>query len=330
MIFQYPQLLWLLVIPPLWVFVGSGKHSRAIRFPGAGNLRAIPGSARTRLARLIPWLHVSAMLVAVVALARPQLINTTTTIVSKGVDIALAMDLSSSMLAVDHGAAGSAGNRLSVAKQVVREFIAKRGGDRLAVVAFAARAYPVTPLSLDHAWLVSAIERLEVGTVEDGTALGDGLLAAINRLRTSPAASRAVILVTDGRSNTGIVQPPAAAAIAATLGIKVYTIGIGGKEGSLFPVEDPLGGLVWRRVSADLHEPVLKEIAAATGGKYFRADDMTSLRAVFQEVDRLEKGKIEEKNSQSVRELFPVLLLSALFLVMLEQLLFAGRLGRLP
>lgn len=330
MIFQYPQLLWLLVIPPLWVFAGSGKHSRAIRFPGAGNLRAIPGSARTRLARLIPWLHVSAMLVAVVALARPQLINTTTTIVSKGVDIALAMDLSSSMLAVDHGAAGSAGNRLSVAKQVVREFIAKRGGDRLAVVAFAARAYPVAPLSLDHAWLVSAIERLEVGTVEDGTALGDGLLAAINRLRTSPAASRAVILVTDGRSNTGIVQPPAAAAIAVTLGIKVYTIGIGGKEGSLFPVEDPLGGLVWRRVSADLHEPVLKEIAAATGGKYFRADDMTSLRAVFQEVDRLEKGKIEEKNSQSVRELFPVLLLSALFLVMLEQLLFAGRLGRLP
>lgn len=330
MIFQYPQLLWLLLIPPLWVFAGSGKQSRAIRFPGAGNLRAIPGSARTRLARLIPWLHVSAMLVAVVALARPQLINTTTAIVSKGVDIALAMDLSSSMLAVDHGAAGSAGNRLSVAKQVVREFIAKRGGDRLAVVAFAARAYPVAPLSLDHAWLVSAIERLEVGTVEDGTALGDGLLAAINRLRTSPAASRAVILVTDGRSNTGIVQPPAAAAIAATLGIKVYTIGIGGKEGSLFPVEDPLGGLVWRRVSADLHEPVLKEIAAATGGKYFRADDMTSLRAVFQEVDRLEKGKIEEKNSQSVRELFPVLLLSALFLVMLEQLLFAGRLGRLP
>ncbi len=330
MIFQYPQLLWLLLIPPLWVFAGSGKHSRAIRFPGAGNLRAIPGSARTRLARLIPWLHVSAMLVAVVALARPQLINTTTTIVSKGVDIALAMDLSSSMLAVDHGAAGSAGNRLSVAKQVVREFIAKRGGDRLAVVAFAARAYPVAPLSLDHAWLVSAIERLEVGTVEDGTALGDGLLAAINRLRTSPAASRAVILVTDGRSNTGIVQPPAAAAIAATLGIKVYTIGIGGKQGSLFPVEDPLGGLVWRRVSADLHEPVLKEIAAATGGKYFRADDMTSLRAVFQEVDRLEKGKIEEKNSQSVRELFPGLLLSALFLVMLEQLLFAGRLGRLP
>ncbi|RII31243.1 MAG: hypothetical protein CXR30_00040 [Geobacter sp.] len=330
MTFQYPQLLWLLLIPLIYVVAGRGRRSRAIRFPGAGGLRAIPGSARTRLARLIPWLKVSAIMVAVVALARPQLINTNTTVVSKGIDMAIAMDLSSSMLAVDRGAGDGTGNRLSVAKQVVSDFIAKRGGDRLAVVAFAARAYPVAPLSLDHAWLASAIERLEVGTVEDGTALGDGLLAAINRLRSSPAASRTVILVTDGRANAGIVKPPAAAAIAAALGIKVYTIGIGGNEGALFPVEDPLGGLVWRRVSADLDEPVLKEIAAATGGKYFRADNKTSLRTVFQEVDRLEKVKIEETNRRSVRELFPGLLLTAFFLAMMEQMLLAVRLGRLP
>jgi len=330
MTFQYPHLLWLLIVPVLLGIAGSRRASRAIRFPGAGALHAIPGSARTKLARLLPWLHALAVVVAVVALARPQLVNTITTVTSKGVDIALAMDLSSSMLAVDRGAGGNAGNRLSVAKQVVRDFIANRGGDRLAVVAFAARAYPVAPLSLDHAWLDSAIERLEVGTVEDGTALGDGLLAAINRLRSSPAASRTVILVTDGRSNTGALKPATAASVAAALGIKVYTIGIGGEGGALFPVEDPLGGLVWRKVNADLDEPVLREIAAVTGGRYFRADDMTSLRGVFQEVDRLEKGKIEEKNSRSVRELFPGFLLTALLLVMLEQLLLAGRLGRLP
>lgn len=330
MTFQHPQLLWLLLVPALFMILKCRRSPDAIPFPGAESLAAIPRSAKTRLARFIPWLHTAAIFIAFVALARPQMVNTVTTVTSKGVDIVLAIDLSSSMLAVDRGTADRSRTRLAVAKEVTRDFISRRGGDRISIVAFGARAYPVAPLTLDHDWLTSVIEQLEPGSIEDGTALGDGLLAAINRLHSSPAGSRTVVLVTDGRSNTGNRGPAAAASAAAALGIKVYTIGIGGKEGALFPVEDPLGGVLWREVRADLDESGLREIASTTDGRYFSADGAESLRSVFLEIDRLEKGPIEEKSRRNVKELFPHLLCSALFLMMLEQTLLSNRLRRLP
>lgn len=330
MTFRDPHLLWLLLVPVLIMAVNSRRSPRAIRFPAAESMQALGNSPRARLSRLLPLLRILSLLVAIVALARPQLLNSVTTVTSKGVDIALALDLSTSMLAVDRGRAERDESRLAIAKRVAGEFVSNRQGDRVAVVAFAARAYPVAPLTLDHAWLHSAIARLETGSVEDGTALGDGLLAAINRLRSSPAESRTVILLTDGRFNTGGQSPFAAASVAAALGIKVHTVGIGGEGEALFPVEDPLGGRVWRKISADLDEPVLRKIASVTGGEYFRADGAESLQAVFRQIDRLEKRKIEEKQRQSVRELFPYLLSAALGLMLLEQLLLSGRLGRLP
>ncbi|MBI5655840.1 MAG: VWA domain-containing protein [Geobacter sp.] len=330
MTFHDPQLLWLLLVPVLILVAGSGRPPRAIRFPAVESMQTLGNSPRVRLSRRLPLLRVLSLLVAIVALARPQLLNSVTTVTSKGIDIALALDLSTSMLAVDRGTPERDGSRLAIAKRIAGDFVSRRQGDRVAVVAFAARAYPVAPLTLDHVWLRSAIARLEAGSVEDGTALGDGLLAAINRLRSSPAESRTVILVTDGRSNTGGLTPSAAASVAAALGIKVHTIGIGGEGEALFPVEDPLGGQVWRRISADLDEPVLRKIASVTGGEYFWADGAESLQTVFREIDRLEKRKIEEKQRQSVRELFPYLLTVVLCLMMLEQLLLSGRLGRLP
>lgn len=328
--FQYPQLLWLLFLPVVFQVVRSRRLPAAIPFPAADILRALPESAAIRLARFIPWLQVMALSLAFIALACPQLVNTLTTVTSKGIDIALAIDLSSSMLAVDRDAANRKKNRLTVAKEVMGDFMARRNGDRLAVVAFGARAYPVAPLTLDHEWLRTATDQLEAGSIEDGTALGDGLLAAVDSLRSSPATGRTVILITDGRANAGSITPGASASAAAALGIKVYTIGVGGAGRALFPVADPLGGVLWREVQADLDEAVLKDIAAITGGKYFRAEGTASLQAVFQEIDRLEKGTIEERSRRNVRELFPYFLLVSLLLLMLEQTLLSRRFGRVP
>jgi len=322
--FAYPHLLWLLLLPAILLAVSGKQPAAALPFPASSDLTGVRRSWRVRVARLLPWLHGLALVIACIALARPQLVNTTTTVTSKGVDIAVAIDLSTSMLAVDHGSADRSRSRLVIAREVLREFITRRTGDRIGIVVFAARAYPLAPLTLDHDWLAAVLARLEPGTVEDGTALGDGLLAAINRLRSSPSASRAVVVVTDGRSNSGATSPAAAAEAARALGIRVHTIGIGARGGTEFPVEDPLGGITWRKVSADLDEATLKEIAAVTGGSFFRADRPDSLRTVFTEIDRLEKRTFTEKRSSSITELFPWLLLSTLLLFLSEQALRAG------
>jgi Ca-activated chloride channel homolog len=327
--FQHPQLLWLLLLPPLLALLRRRRHATAIPFPGSTAFRAIPASPAARVASAIPSLLFISLLLSVTALAGPQLRHTRSTVVSKGVDIAIALDLSTSMLAVD-GDAGKKRNRLTVAKEVLRSFIEQRGGDRIALVAFGARAYPVAPLTLDHSWLASAIDGLDTGSVDEGTAIGDGILAAVNRLRSSPAASRTVIVLTDGRSNAGAAPPALAASAAAALGVKVHCIGIGGKGVATFPVEDPLGGVSWRRVEADLDEATLRQVASTTRGQYFRAGNAEALRSVFAEIDRLEKSKIEEKRSVTRKELFPYLLLPALLLMMSAQALSWNRLRRLP
>jgi Ca-activated chloride channel family protein len=326
--FQHPQLLWLLLVPAL--LLTARVRPAAIPFPDAASLSGLPASPAARVARFLPVLRAVSLALAFMALARPQLVETLTTVSSKGVDIALALDLSSSMLAVDRGTADRTRTRLARTKEVAKEFVARRGDDRVAVVAFGARAYPVAPLTLDHGFLARVIDRLEVGSIEDGTALGDGILAAVNRLRFSPAASRTAVVVTDGRSNTGAVSPEAAASAAASLGIKVHTIGIGARGGALFPVEDPLGGVAWRTIPSDLDEAALRTIASITGGRYFEAGDTAALRPVFDEIDRLEKRRIEEKRKRAVREIFPFFLAPALVLLLMEQALLAGRIRSIP
>lgn len=242
---EHPHLLWLLLAPPL-ILLAARRQAAAIPHPHGEILSALPVPWKLKIARVPPVCRVLAFCLAVAALARPQLVDSVTTVTSKGVDIALALDLSSSMLAVEEGSSDRTRTRLALAKEVVGDFISRRSGDRFSVVAFGARAYPVAPLTLDHHWLKKVVADLDTGAVEEGTAIGDALLAAINRLRLSPARGRTVVLVTDGRSNTGSVTPAAAAAAAAALGIKVHTIGIGGKGKALYPVENPLGGVSWR------------------------------------------------------------------------------------
>lgn len=324
MTFQTPLALLLLFPLAIILFLQRKKNMpSAIKLPGIALIPALPKTMKQRLAQLLPRLQTAALICMIVALARPQLISTETSVTSRGVDIVIALDLSTSMLAVDRGTPDRGRSRLAIAKEVTRDFIAGRPGDRIGFVAVAARPYPVAPLTLDHEWLTTVLDRLEIGAIEDGTALGDGILAAVNRLRSSRAGSRAVVLMTDGRSNVGEVSPGAAASAARALGIRVHTIGIGAKVPALFPVTDPLGGIVWREVNADLDEASLREIAAITGGGSFRAGDASGLRAVFREIDRLEKRPIEEKQRRNAHDLFTPLLLAALLLVMFSQALRA-------
>lgn len=324
--------LALLLLFPLILILARQKRrpANALLFPAVSDLSGLPKTLRLRIAQMLPWMGAIALMLSVVALARPQAVNTETTIISKGVDIILAIDLSTSMQAVDRGVGVTGASRLFVAKKVASEFISRRSGDRIGLVAFAARAYPAAPLTADHDWLASALDLLEIGTIEDGTALGDGLLAALNRLRGSPPGSRAVLLLTDGRENTGSVPLVTAANVARSIGVRVHTIGVGGSGFAEFPIQDPLGGVIYRQVAADLDEAALKEIAGMTGGSYFRADDQNTLVSAFAAIDRLEKRPIKEKVSRTTRELFPHLLLTAFVLLLISTTLSCTWLKRIP
>jgi len=267
---------------------------------------------------------------AILALARPQMIERETKVRSEGADLVVVLDISTSMLAESLQASEPRKNRLAMAKEVLADFVRGRRGDRLGLVVFAGRPYSAVPLTLDHEWLLAAVARLQTGAIEDGTAIGDAILAALNRLRDKPAKSQAVILMTDGRSNAGSATPLLAAAAAKTLGIRIHAIGIGSHGPAVIPISDPLGGTMYRRVAADLDETVLHEIAATSGGSYFRADDRDILARVFRAIDRLEKHAIEETVFFAYRELFRALLLGILALFMAELLLRTTLLRKLP
>jgi len=318
-IFANPHLLWLLFLPVVFLVFNKKYPPQSLLFPASHILTEVRPGFRVWLTRLLPWLNTIALLIAFIALARPQLVNTMTTVKAKGIDIAVAIDISTSMLAVDNGINDRSRSRLTVAREVLRDFIIRRPDDRIGIVVFAARAYPLAPLTLDHAWLASVLTRLDPATIEDGTALGDGLLAAINRLQSSPPASRTVVIITDGRSNSGATSPSEAAEVARAQGIRVHAIGIGAHGRVEFPVEDPLGGITWRSMSADLDEVALKNIATVTGGSFFHVDRADNLWNVFAEIDRLEKRKFEEKKRNNVTELFPLLLMATMFLLIGEQ-----------
>ncbi len=334
MSFHDPYILWLLLLPPLWAWWlwRQERRAPALRLGHAAQFAALPDTWRVRLARQFPLLRLLTLVLIVLALARPQDIERETTRRGEGVDLMLALDLSTSMLAEDVQAGARRGNRLTMAQAVLSDFLKGRTGDRIGLVAFAARPYSAAPLTLDHAWLQAAAARLRAGDIEDGTALGDAMLMALNRLRGKPGKQRgkAIILVTDGRNNAGATSPELAAAAARTLGIRIHSVGIGSRGAAVIPMADPLGGTRYRQVQVDLDESTLREIAAVTGGVYFRADDRNALTRVFQEIDRLEKGSIEEKVTYSYREWYPLFLLGALALGLMELALRAVLLRRLP
>ena len=284
----WPGALLLLLLIPLFVVRARRFAAPALRFPEAAGLRDLPRSLRSRLAFLPGALVLASLALAAVALARPQTGITEETGTSLGVDIVLALDISSSMRAEDFAPA----NRLTAAKEVLEDFIGRRTDDRLGAVAFARNAVTLSPLTLDHGVLTERLREVNIGDIPDGTAIGNAIAASVNRLDGSEAESRVIVVLTDGVSNAGEIHPLTAAGLARTRGIRVYTVGAGSQQGGRMVTRRPDGSLDVRRAPG-IDEEMLTKVADATGGRYFRARDSAGLRAVYEEIDALERTEIQ-------------------------------------
>lgn len=320
------NILYLLVIIPLLVvyYILAGRKRASLVVSTVGGIKA-PRTLRYWL-RHVPFvLRLAALTVAIIALARPVVVNHQEETTTEGIDIVLAMDISGSMLARDFTP-----DRLSAAKQLATEFVAERTGDRISVVAFAGEAFTQCPLTSDQATVGTMLSRLRSGVVEDGTAIGNGLATAINRLRESGAKSKVVILLTDGVNNRGQISPIMAADIAKDLGIKVYTIGVGSRDKAPMPAYDPFGNITYVMADVEIDEELLRDIASKTSGEYFRANDNEALKAIYEQINEMEKSKVEVTHYTSYEELYMGWLVIALLLLAAEFVVARVILNRLP
>lgn len=290
----YPQYLWLflLYIPLIiWYIKRNSMTNPTLQFSTISPFKKLPKSYNEYLRHFLFILRLCAIGCLIIVLARPQIKDHWRSSSVDGTDIVISMDISSSMLAKDFKP-----NRLEAAKDVASKFVAKRESDNMGLVIFAAEGFTGVPMTTDRSILISYINGLELGLLEDGTAIGDGLSMAINRIKTGKAKSKSIILLTDGSNNTGIVAPITAAEIAKKHNIKVYTIGVGSNGEALYPTSNTFGQITYSYQKVVIDEPTLKEIANITGGKYFRATNNNVLDDVFSEIDKLEKTKIDIKN----------------------------------
>lgn len=326
-----PWLLLLLGALPFVVPRGVVRAKRAaLRYPSLASLKAVsPGGAGGRR-WVLAALRTAGLALMIVALARPQQGGEQSKVHREGVDVVLAVDVSGSMLAEDFTVGAERSSRLDAVRSVVKEFITARPEDRAGLVLFAARPYTQCPLTLDHGWLLQNLDRAKVGMIEDGTAVGSALASAVNRVRSSTAKSKFVILLTDGQSNAGKITPETAAEAAAALGIKVYTVGAGTRGMAPYPTQDLFGNKVYRPMPVDIDEDTLKRVADKTGARYFRATDTASLKSIYEEIDRAEKTDFEAPEFKDWRELYPWLLWPGLLLLLLEIGLGETRLRKLP
>ncbi|HEX4418133.1 MAG TPA: VWA domain-containing protein [Kofleriaceae bacterium] len=329
--FASPQLLWLLLaIPAIAIWRARRGPRAAVAYGSTALVREVGRTTRSRLGGLLPYLRIPALALLIAALARPQTSRASTSVQASGVDIMLALDVSGSMASLDLTLDGAPADRLSVVKSVVAKFVDQRPNDRMGMIAFAGAPYLVSPLTLDHDWLERNLDRVRLGTIEDGTAIGSALTAAVNRLRASDAHTKIVVLLTDGVNNTGKVQPLLAAEAAAALGIKVYTIGVGTEGQAPMPVTDDDGRRHIVMTQAEVDEQTLGAIAANTGGAFFRATDTASLEAIYARIDQLEKTTREVSHDEHHDEQFAWLLLPGLALLAGELVLSTTLLRRLP
>lgn len=317
--FAHPWLLLLLLGLPLAAWLkGRRGQPAAFVYSSTKLVAGIGGSARSRAGRVLAALRWLTLALFIVALAQPRLSRSEQTIHASGVDIVVAMDLSGSMESEDFEIGGQRVNRINMAKQVLKQFIDKRPNDRVGLVAFAAKAYIACPLTLDHDFLEQNLDRLKLHLIEDGTAIGSGLSAAVNRLRDLKAKSKIVILMTDGQNNAGKIPPLTAAEAAAALGVKVYTIGIGTRGQAPFPVVDVFGRHTYQMVPVDIDEDTLQKIADKTGGKYYRADNAQRFQNIYAEIDKLEKTEMDVKRFTHYQELAGWLIAPGLLLLFAE------------
>ncbi|MBU1086840.1 MAG: VWA domain-containing protein [Candidatus Omnitrophica bacterium] len=330
MIFRSPLFLILLFfLPGFWLFARRSNNTASLRFSSIALAKNKP-TLKVRLLENLIIFRLIAIGLIIIALARPQLPIAHQRVFKKGIDIVLALDTSTSMHALDFQIKGKRYNRLYVVKQVVEDFISQRENDRIGMIAFAANSYVVCPLTLDHTWLLTNLERVRIGMIEDGTAIGSSIMAALSRLKTSDAKTKIMILLTDGRNNAGKISPQTAAEAARALGVKIYTIGAGSIGEVPYPARDMFGRDTLQYMQIDIDESALAQIAQITGGKYFRATDTSSLKEIYKQINQLETTPFKQPMYTQYDELFAVFLLWAIVVFGLEQILANTLLIKIP
>jgi Ca-activated chloride channel family protein len=329
--FLQPEWFWLLGLLPLVLFWrGRRGPVAAVEYSDVSLARDLARSSRSRIGFWAWLLPIAAGALMIAGLARPQRDHSRTEVTANGIDIVLGLDVSGSMQALDFQIDGHRVNRIEVVKSVVSKFIEERPDDRIGIISFAGAPYLVSPITLDHDWLLQNLERVTVGSGDDGTAIGSAIAASVNRLRETAAKSKVVILLTDGVNNTGKISPLAAAEAAKAMGVKVYTIGVGVRGEAPIPVRDAAGNLRLIMAKVDVDEKTLQAIAEKTGGKFYRATDTDSLEEIYEQINRFEKSAQTVQKFEHVEELYRWAVIPALAILGLSLILQHTRLRRLP
>lgn len=316
--FQYPYLLLLLLLLPLMFLYQryyDKRKATTIVYSDISQFSKARKTFKLRIRKLPDYLRMLAVALLIIAIARPQLSSSTDEKSIEGIDIVLALDVSTSMLAEDFKP-----NRLESAKKVAKEFIENRKSDNIGIVVFAGEAYTKCPSTIDHKVLLDLLSTTESGQIDDGTAIGDGLATAINRVKDTKTKSKVIILITDGVNNMGAIDPITAASIAKEYNIRIYTIGIGKKGHAPYPYYTPFSKQ-YQNVEVKIDEELLKEVATTTGGQYFRSTKNSSLEEIFKEIDKMEKTKIDVSLYKHTKDVGGNFILAVLIILVLEMLL---------
>lgn len=322
-------LLLLIILLPMtfWYWKGTRRSKGRLKYSDIAIIKRLPVSLKQRLRSVLFIMRLLGVALLILALARPRSSSKEREVSTRGIDIMLAMDVSSSMLAEDF----KPHNRLEAAKLVADDFVKGRSSDRIGLVIFAGESFTQCPLTLDYGVVLSLLDKLKVADKDwDGTAIGMGLVNAVNRLRDSKAKSKVIILLTDGVNNRGQVDPITAARVAEAFHIKIYTIGAGTRGTAMYPVQDPVLGKHYMPMQVQIDEESLRSIAKITGGKYFRATDTKKLRDIYKEISELEKTKIEVKEYTRYEEYFVWFIGAGLLLLLLEILLANTYFRKIP
>lgn len=337
--FGRPWLLLLLLAIPLIAYLrGRRGPSAALVFSSTSVLRALGKTSVSRAGKLLRALLLLALAILVVALARPQLGKSLTQVEASGIDIMLVLDVSGSMLTKDFMIGGDEATRVDAIREVTRKFIEGRPNDRIGIIAFAGRPYVVSPMTLDHDWLMQNLDRVRIGLVEDGTAIGSAIAAAANRLNDKHAKSRAIVLLTDGENNAGKIPPNTAAEAVKAMKIRFYAIGAGINgiapvavtDNIGRPLTDVMGNMLYQKAMVHFNEAGLKEVARIAGGQFYRATDTKSLEEIYRDIDKLEKATVSVKKYQQYRDLFPACIMVGCGLLVAQILLSQTLWQKLP
>src|SRR5260221_10066308 len=336
--FARPWLLLLLLAIPLLAWLrGKSGPGAALTYSSTASLRAIGRQSAARAGKILRALLLLTLTFFVVALARPQLGKSLTQVEASGIDIMLVLDVSGSMLTKDFTIGGEPATRVDAIREVTRKFIDGRPNDRIGMIAFAGRPYVVSPMTLDHDWLTQNLDRVRIGLVEDGTAIGSAMAAAANRLNDKHSKSRVVVLLTDGENNAGKISPNTAAEAIKALKMHFYAIGAGINgiaPAPIFtqrgPMTDVLGNLLYENQRVEFNETGLRDVAKIADGKFFRATDTQSLEQIFNDIDKLEKSTVSVKKYQQYLDLFPLCLMGGCGLLMAQMLLSQTIWKKLP